>query len=100
MSMDYRAPSGLIVALDVPDAKRRRARSVEKLGAAARFYKVGLELFIAGGYFELRRLAHRARQQGVRRSQDVRHPGDGAARGRQPARAAASPSPPCTATSR
>ena len=48
----------LIVALDVPSAKQAR-ELVEKLGDAARFYKVGLELFTsggdatAGGYFDL-----------------------------------------------
>ena len=42
----------LIVALDVPTAAAARAL-VEKLGDAACFYKVGLELFSAGGYFEL-----------------------------------------------
>jgi orotidine-5'-phosphate decarboxylase len=42
----------LIVALDVPTAAEARAL-VEKLGDSARFYKVGLELFMAGGYFEL-----------------------------------------------
>jgi len=42
----------LIVALDVPDAAQVRAL-VEKLGPAATFYKVGLELFVADGYFEL-----------------------------------------------
>jgi orotidine-5'-phosphate decarboxylase len=42
----------LIVALDVPSAAEARAL-VEKLGDAACFYKVGLELFMAGGYFEL-----------------------------------------------
>src|SRR6185295_8131610 len=42
----------LIVALDVPGATEARAL-VEKLGTAACFYKVGLELFVAGGYFEL-----------------------------------------------
>jgi orotidine-5'-phosphate decarboxylase len=42
----------LIVALDVPSAHEARAL-VERLGDAARFYKVGLELFMAGGYFEL-----------------------------------------------
>lgn len=42
----------LIVALDVPTAAEARAL-VEKLGDAACFYKVGLELFSAGGYFEL-----------------------------------------------
>src|SRR5258708_17401962 len=42
----------LIVALDVPTAGEAKAM-VEKLGDAARFYKVGLELFSAAGYFEL-----------------------------------------------
>jgi len=42
----------LIVALDVPTPAEARAL-VEKLGDAARFYKIGLELFMAGGYFEL-----------------------------------------------
>jgi orotidine-5'-phosphate decarboxylase len=42
----------LIVALDVPSAAEARAL-VERIGDAASFYKVGLELFTAGGYFEL-----------------------------------------------
>jgi orotidine-5'-phosphate decarboxylase len=42
----------LIVALDVPSAAQARAL-VERLGDAARFYKVGLELFSAPGCFEL-----------------------------------------------
>ncbi len=42
----------LIVALDVPGAAEARAL-VERLGDAVRFYKIGLELFTAGGYFEL-----------------------------------------------
>jgi orotidine-5'-phosphate decarboxylase len=42
----------LIVALDLPDAARARAL-VERLGDAVVFYKLGLELFMAGGYFEL-----------------------------------------------
>jgi orotidine-5'-phosphate decarboxylase len=42
----------LIVALDVPTAREARAL-VERLGDAVRFYKVGLELFSSGGYFEL-----------------------------------------------
>jgi orotidine-5'-phosphate decarboxylase len=42
----------LIVALDVATPKEARAL-VEKLGDAACFYKVGLELFTADGYFEL-----------------------------------------------
>jgi orotidine-5'-phosphate decarboxylase len=42
----------LIAALDVPDAAQARSY-VERLGDAVRFYKIGLELFTAGGYFEL-----------------------------------------------
>ncbi len=42
----------LIVALDVPEARDARAL-VERIGDAARFYKVGLELFSAQGYFDL-----------------------------------------------
>jgi orotidine-5'-phosphate decarboxylase len=42
----------LIVALDVPSAHEARAL-VERLGDAARFYKVGLELFSTPGCFEL-----------------------------------------------
>jgi orotidine-5'-phosphate decarboxylase len=42
----------LIVALDVASAKDARTL-VERLGDAVCFYKVGLELFMAGGYFEL-----------------------------------------------
>jgi orotidine-5'-phosphate decarboxylase len=46
------AAERLIFALDVPDAQRARAL-VETLGDAVRFYKIGLELLMAGGYFEL-----------------------------------------------
>ena len=42
----------LIVALDVPTPAEARAL-VERIGDAARFYKVGLELFSAPGCFEL-----------------------------------------------
>lgn len=42
----------LIVALDVPDARSARDL-IEKLGDEVCFYKIGLELFMAGGYFEL-----------------------------------------------
>jgi orotidine-5'-phosphate decarboxylase len=42
----------LIFALDLPDAGEAR-RMVERLGDAVHFYKLGLELFMAGGYFEL-----------------------------------------------
>lgn len=42
----------LIFALDVPDASTAR-RTVETLGDSVVFYKVGLELMMAGGYHEL-----------------------------------------------
>jgi orotidine-5'-phosphate decarboxylase len=42
----------LIVALDVATPQEAR-NLVERIGDAARFYKIGLELFMAGGYFEL-----------------------------------------------
>ena len=42
----------LIVALDVPTAAEARAL-VESLGDSVRFYKIGLELFTSGSYFEL-----------------------------------------------
>ena len=42
----------LIVALDLPDPAAARAL-VNELGDAAVFYKIGLELFMTGGCFEL-----------------------------------------------
>lgn len=42
----------LIFALDVPDANSAR-RLADRLGDAVGFYKMGLELFAAGEYFEL-----------------------------------------------
>ena len=42
----------LIVALDVPTAAEARALA-ERLGDSVCFYKIGLELFTSGGYFEL-----------------------------------------------
>jgi orotidine-5'-phosphate decarboxylase len=42
----------LIVALDVPTSEEARAL-VERIGDAASFYKVGLELAMSRGYFEL-----------------------------------------------
>lgn len=42
----------LILALDIPDPAGAK-RLVEKLGDSVGFYKLGLELFMAGGYFEL-----------------------------------------------
>jgi orotidine-5'-phosphate decarboxylase len=46
------ADERLIVALDLPDAAAAK-ELVNAIGPACRFYKVGLELFMAGGYFEL-----------------------------------------------
>lgn len=48
----------LILALDVADAVDAKAL-VEELGDAVRFYKVGLELFMTGGAFELVEWLHR-----------------------------------------
>ena len=42
----------LIFALDVPDCDRARALA-DALGDAVTFYKIGLELMMSGGYFEL-----------------------------------------------
>ena len=42
----------LIFALDVPDAAAAK-QLVEKLGDAVVFYKIGLELFMGGEYFDL-----------------------------------------------
>ena len=42
----------LIFAMDVPDCERARALATE-LGDAVTFYKIGLELMMSGGYFEL-----------------------------------------------
>ena len=42
----------LIFALDVPSVDAARAL-VDTLGDAVRFYKIGLELFMAGNYFDL-----------------------------------------------
>jgi len=42
----------LIFAMDVPDCDRAR-HLTEELGDAVTFYKIGLELMMSGGYFEL-----------------------------------------------
>ena len=42
----------LIFALDVPTVAEAK-EFVERLGDSVQFYKVGLQLFMAGGYFEL-----------------------------------------------
>ncbi len=46
------AEERLIVALDVPTAEAARAQ-VHTLGEAVRFYKIGMELLMAPGFFEL-----------------------------------------------
>ncbi len=56
------AADRLIVALDLPSAAAARVL-VERLGDAVGFYKVGLELFMAGGYHDLVRwLADRGKR--------------------------------------
>jgi len=42
----------LIFAMDVPDCDRARSLA-DELGDAVSFYKIGLELMMSGGYFEL-----------------------------------------------
>lgn len=42
----------LIFALDVPDADQARAL-IKELDASVQFYKLGLEMFLSGAYFEL-----------------------------------------------
>ncbi|MGA2193280.1 MAG: orotidine-5'-phosphate decarboxylase [Nitrospirota bacterium] len=42
----------LIFALDVPTVEEAK-NLVEELGDSVRFYKLGLEIFMAGGYYEL-----------------------------------------------
>ena len=59
---DIPARDRLIVALDVPSVAEAKAL-VEELGDAAVFYKLGLELFMAGDYFGLVEwLARRGKQ--------------------------------------
>ncbi len=52
MHKNIPASERLIFALDVPDADEAR-RLVARLGDTVSFYKLGLELFMAGDYFEL-----------------------------------------------
>ena len=51
-SKDIAPSERLIFALDVPTTDEAR-RLVKHLGDSVRFYKLGLELSMAGGYFEL-----------------------------------------------
>ena len=46
------AKDRLIFAMDVPDCDRARSLA-DELGDAVTFYKIGLELMMSGGYFEL-----------------------------------------------
>ena len=52
MKQEIPSRERLIFALDVADAAGAR-RLVEQLGDAVQFYKIGLELFMAGEYFPL-----------------------------------------------
>lgn len=49
---DIPSAERLIFALDVPDIEQAQAL-IRLLGDTVQFYKLGLELFMAGGYFEL-----------------------------------------------
>jgi orotidine-5'-phosphate decarboxylase len=49
---DIPAKDRLIFAMDVPDCDQARALAHE-LGDVVTFYKIGLELMMSGGYFEL-----------------------------------------------
>ena len=51
-SKDIAIKDRLIFAMDVPDCDRARELT-EELGDAVTFYKIGLELMMSGGYFEL-----------------------------------------------
>jgi orotidine-5'-phosphate decarboxylase len=51
-SKNIPAKDRLIFAMDVPDCDRARSLA-EELGDAVTFYKIGLELMMSGGYFEL-----------------------------------------------
>jgi len=62
------ATQRLIFALDVPDIDRAR-RLVAQLGDAVTFYKLGLEFFLSGNYFEL---AAELREQGKKIFADLK----------------------------
>jgi orotidine-5'-phosphate decarboxylase len=95
---DIPARERLIFAMDVADADAAR-RLAERLGDSVGFYKVGLELFMAGGYFELLEwMVGRGKKVFV----DLKFfdvPATVAAAVAR-LRTAASRSPPCTATRR
>ncbi len=52
MSQEICAEDRLIFAMDVPETSQAKALA-EELGDAVTFYKLGLELMMTGGYFEL-----------------------------------------------
>lgn len=52
MSQDIVSRDRLIFAMDVPETSQAKALA-EELGEAVTFYKLGLELMMTGGYFEL-----------------------------------------------
>jgi orotidine-5'-phosphate decarboxylase len=58
----------LIFALDVPDLDQAR-RLVRTLGDSVRFYKLGLEFFLSGNYFQL---AAELKEQGKRIFADLK----------------------------
>lgn len=62
------APERLIFALDVPDIDRARSL-VHQLGDQVQFYKLGLEFFLSGSYFEL---ADELKQAGKRVFADLK----------------------------
>jgi orotidine-5'-phosphate decarboxylase len=65
---DIPARERLIFALDVPDLDRAR-QLVETLGDSVEFYKLGLEFFLSGHYFEL---AAELRQSGKKIFADLK----------------------------
>jgi len=52
VSQEIHSQDRLIFAMDVPETSQAKALA-EELGDAVTFYKLGLELMMAGGYFEL-----------------------------------------------
>lgn len=52
MSQEICSQDRLIFAMDVPETSQAKALA-EELGDAVNFYKLGLELMMTGGYFEL-----------------------------------------------
>ena len=52
----------LIFALDVPSVEQAK-QYVEQIGDAVQFYKLGLQLFMAGGYFEFVQWLHRKQKK-------------------------------------